>query len=102
MKIEQQAKLWRYAAWTSPFTALALLLGETLIGFNTLTHITSIIVVVAFITTSVFWWWWALSKLVRMLKTSEKIEQDFTLLIKELKEIKKDVGDRQWREPNND
>jgi len=37
-----------------------------------------------------------------MLKTSEKIEQDFTLLIKELKEIKKDVGDRQWREPNND
>ena len=101
MTTEQQAKYWRYAAWTSPFAALAIILGEILLGFDSLVNITSIIIVTVFITVSVFWWWWAISKIVHMVKTTEKTVQTFDEIKHELKEIKKDVGDRQWREPSN-
>ena len=94
---EQQARWWRYAAWTAPFVALAILIGEELLGFDTAP--TSLIIVVTFIATSVFWWWWAISKIVYMIKCSHRIESNFEELKDELKEIKKDVGDRQWREP---
>ena len=101
MNTEQQARWWRYAAWTAPFVALAIILGEILLGFDSIVNITSISVVVIFITVSVFWWWWAISKIVIMMSTSERVEKNFELLKDELKEIKKDVGDRQWREPDS-
>jgi len=94
---EKQARWWKYAAWTLPFVALAILIGEELLGFDTAP--TSLIIVVTFIATSVFWWWWAISKIVYMIKCSHKMESNFEELKDELKEIKKDVGDRQWREP---
>ena len=101
MTTEQQAKYWRYAAWTSPFAALAILLGEIFLGFDSIVNITSIIIMTIFITTSVFWWWWAVSKIVFMVQSAEQVVQNFDELSKEIKEIKKDVGDRQWREPDN-
>ena len=36
MNIERQALWWKYAAWTSPFVALAILIGEILLGFDNL------------------------------------------------------------------
>ena len=101
MTTEQQAKYWRYAAWTSPFAALAILLGEIFLGFDSIVNITSIIIMTIFITTSVFWWWWAVSKIVAMMKSAERVEKNFENIKNELKEIKKDVGNRQWREPSN-
>ena len=97
---EKQAKYWRYAAWTAPFVALAILIGEELLGFDTAP--TSVVIVITFIATSVFWWWWAISKIVLMMKAAERVEKNFEGLKDELKEIKRDVGDRQWREPSND
>ena len=102
MNVETQARYWRYAAWTAPFAALAIILGEIFLGFDSLVNITSIFIVTIFITVSVFWWWWAVSKIVHMMKSTERVEQNFKELLDELKEIKKDVGDRQWREPSND
>lgn len=102
MTIEQQAKYWRYAAWTSPFAALAILLGEIFLGFNSVVNITSIMVTTIFITVSIFWWWWAISKIVYMMNAAERVEKNFESVKKELIEIKRDVGDRQWREPSND
>ena len=102
MTIEQQAKYWRYAAWTSPFAALAILLGEIFLGFDSVVNITSIMVTTIFITVSIFWWWWAISKIVYMLNAAERVEKNFEGFKKELIEIKRDVGDRQWREPSND
>lgn len=102
MNVETQARYWRYAAWTAPFAALAIILGEIFLGFDSLVNITSIFIVTIFITVSVFWWWWAISKIVHMMKSTERVEQNFKELLNELKEIKKDVGDRQWREPSND
>ena len=102
MTIEQQAKYWRYAAWTSPFAALAILLGEIFLGFDSVVNITSIMVTTIFITVSVFWWWWAISKIVYIMNAAERVEKNFESVKKELIEIKRDVGDRQWREPSND
>ena len=105
MNIETQARYWRYAAWTAPFVALAILIGELLLGFDSLVKITTIAIVVLFITTSVFWWWWAISKLVDIVNATDRISDNFNEIkteIKEIKEIKKDVGNRQWREPNSD
>ena len=99
MTTEQQAKYWRYAAWTSPFAALAILLGEIFLGFDSIVNITSIAITTIFITTSVFWWWWAVSKIVYMVKCAEKMEERFFHLKEDIVELKKDVSDRQWREP---
>ena len=94
--IEQQARWWKYAAWTAPFVALAILVGEKLLGFET--QSTSLIILITFIATSVFWWWWAINKIVLMLRTAERVEDNFLEVKRELKEIKRDVGDRQRRE----
>jgi hypothetical protein len=102
MNIEKQARWWKYAAWTAPFVALAILIGEILLGFDNLIKLTTIAIVVLFITTSVFWWWWAISKLVDMVNVTERVIDNFNEIKTEIKEIKKDVGDRQWREPNSD
>lgn len=92
--IEQQARWWRYAAWTAPFVALSILIGEQLLGFESLIGITSTIIVTIFITTSVFWWWWAISKIVYMMNSAQRIENNFDELKNELKEIKRDVVNR--------
>jgi len=97
-KTEQQARWWRYAAWTAPFVALAIILGEILLGFESLVNITSVSIVVIFVATSVFWWWWAISKIVYMVQCAKRTEENFDTLKDELKEIKKDVGDWQRRE----
>jgi len=95
---EKQARWWRYAAWTAPFVALATIIGEQLLGFDNLVQSTSLVIIITFIATSVFWWWWAISKIVYMIKCSHRMEDNFETLAKELKEIKNDVGNRQWRE----
>lgn len=95
---EKQAQYWRYAAWSAPFVALAILVGEFLLGFDT--RPTAIIIVVTFIATSVFWWWWAISKIVYIVKCSYRMERNVGEVAKELKELREDVGNRQWREPD--
>jgi hypothetical protein len=92
--IEQQARWWKYAAWTAPFVALAILVGENLLGFDDWIASTSLVILVTFIATSVFWWWWAISKIVFMVESAHRIEKNFGDLKDELKEIKKNVGDR--------
>ena len=98
---EKQARWWRYAAWTAPFVALATIIGEQLLGFDNLVQSTSLVIIITFIATSVFWWWWAISKIVHIVKAAERVEKSFEGIKQELKEIKKDVGNRQWREPSN-
>ena len=92
--IEQQARWWKYAAWTAPFVALAILVGENLLGFDNWIQSTSLVIVVTFIATSVLWWWWAISKIVYMIECSHRMEKNFSDLKDELIEIKRDVGNR--------
>ena len=99
---EKQARWWRYAAWTAPFVALATIIGEQLLGFDNLVQSTSLVIIITFIATSVFWWWWAISKIVYMVKCSFKMESNFEDIKKEIKQVRKDVGDWQRREQDSD
>lgn len=92
--IEQQARWWKYAAWTAPFVALAIIVGENLLGFDNWIQSTSLVIMITFIATSVLWWWWAISKIVFMVESAHRIEKNFSDLKDELKEIKRDVGNR--------
>ena len=91
---EQQARWWKYAAWTAPFVALAIIVGEKLLGFESWIQSTSLVIVVTFVATSVLWWWWAISKIVYMIECSHRMEKNFSDLKDELIEIKRDVGNR--------
>jgi|TARA_A200000159_G_scaffold101407_1_gene94210 ABC-type uncharacterized transport system involved in gliding motility auxiliary subunit len=90
-KTLREASYWAYAAWTAPFVALAVLIGEILIGTDSILGATSIAVVVTFVTTSVFWWWWAITKIIYMIKTTSKVEENFAELKKELIKLNKDL-----------
>ena len=91
-KTLREASYWAYAAWTAPFVALAVLIGEILIGTDSVLGATSIAVVVTFVTTSVFWWWWAITKIVYMVKMTSQVEQNFDELKKELTKLNKDLN----------
>ena len=89
-KFKRQSKLWRYAAWTAPFVALAALIGTEYIVLNDYKGYVSLAVVIVFISTSVFWWWWVMDKLndlVRLILSSEEKFLEVKDYIKETKEI---------------
>lgn len=90
-KTLREASYWSYAAWTAPFVALTVLIGEILIGSDTILGATSIAVVVTFVTTSVFWWWWAITKIVYMIDMTTQVEQNFNQLKNEIGKLNKDL-----------
>lgn len=89
MKDPQQIKWWKYAAWTLPFVALTILIGEILLGFDS--YLTAIIISTTFIASTVLWWWWAINKIAVMLSRSEKMQESFKTLSEDIKEVKRDV-----------
>jgi hypothetical protein len=91
MKIDKQTKLWKYAAWTLPFLALAAIIFAYWIDPKSLLNKTIIIICTAFFSVSVFWWWWALDKLSLLVKEKLGIEEKFHTLTEELKAIRKDL-----------
>lgn len=91
-KTLREASYWAYAAWTAPFVALAVLIGEILIGTDSILGATSIAVVITFVTTSVFWWWWAITKIVYMVKMTTQVEQNFNQLKIEISKLSKDLN----------
>jgi len=73
----KQTMWWKYAAWTLPFVALAIIVIEYFIGNETIRQNTMLVISVTFIATSVFWWWWAINKIRLMLKAMERTENNF-------------------------
>lgn len=94
-----QARWWAYAAWTLPFVALAIIVFENYIGWDSLIVKTITVISVVFFTISVLWWWWALNKIVILLEAAKRNEENFKEIkqgIQETKEIlKENVGNRQ-------
>lgn len=85
-RTKTQTRWWAYAAWTLPFVALAILVLENLVGFDTLIDKTVILIVVVFFSISVFWWWWALSKLVHIMDAMNSTS-------KNIKEVKDEIAE---------
>jgi len=92
-RTEEEIAWWKIAGRTAPFVAMAgmgicYLLAEHLIAF----YIGLVVLIWIFV--SVAWWWWAIEKILKvtrmMFDTSVKFEQ----VKEELRDIKKDVGNR--------
>lgn len=87
----KEAKWWRWAAWTLPFVALAILFFENLLGWETAYVKTLAFISITFFTISVYWWWWALSKIVQIIDGFKRTEQHFIDVKNELKETRKTI-----------
>lgn len=90
-KTERQADLWRYAAWTAPFIALALIILSYYLGNDQIQNIVIIGIVSTFFAVSVFWWWWAIDKIYQIVKAFDKTDKSFDTVVTELQKIRKDI-----------
>jgi len=62
-KTKKQVRWWAYAAWTLPFTALAVLVFLHFFGWDSVYDYAIVIGAVVFFSVGVFWWWWAIFKI---------------------------------------
>lgn len=92
-KIESQARWWKYAAWTLPFVALAVLVSLDFLNLDNLYHIATLIIIITFFSVSVFWWWWAIDAIRRMFVIMKRTEENFEEVKQSLKETKKIIKD---------
>lgn len=79
-----QVKWWKYAAWTLPFAALAIIFFASKIGFSTYQHQITSIVGIVFVSVSVFWWWWAIDKILVLYSINQKVYSKLTVIKNEL------------------
>lgn len=84
-RTSREAEYWRFAAWTLPFVALALVVTEYLLGWDTALQKTVISIVVIFFGVSVYWWWWALTRIILLLSALKKTEDGFEEIKQELR-----------------
>ena len=92
IRAQKQAILWKYAARTLPFAALAALVFEYFIGHEQLVDLTILIITVTFFSISVFWWWWAVDNFVILMKTMKQTDDHFNEVKENLKGIKKELS----------
>jgi ABC-type Na+ efflux pump permease subunit len=88
-KAAKEASLWAYAAWTLPFVAIAVLVFEYLIGWDTAMARTLTTIAIVFFSISVFWWWWALHKITVILGSLKETDARFEDIKEELRQTRK-------------
>jgi hypothetical protein len=86
-----EARYWMWAAWTLPFLALAILIFEHYLGWETVYAKTLVIISIVFFSISVYWWWWAISKIVNLMESFHRTEQHFQDVKHELRETRKAI-----------
>jgi hypothetical protein len=91
MRLEKQIKIWKYLAWTLPFTALATVSVLYYFEWEGFLQKFFLTILVGSITISTFWWWWVMDKILATTKKIQKSEQGFLTAKKLLQEIKKDI-----------
>jgi hypothetical protein len=92
MELKTQTKLWKYAAWTLPFIALAAITFVYFLGYDNLVAKFIVITCTAFFGISVFWWWWALDKLTKLMEDRFALQKRFDDIYNEFRKIKKDLN----------
>jgi hypothetical protein len=92
-KTETQVRLWKYAAWTLPFVALAAIVFSSFIGIETMFDKTIVIISSSFFAIAVFWWWWALHKLLDIVKVLDATARSLQWVKNSIGSIRKDLQD---------
>jgi hypothetical protein len=91
IKIIKEAQWWILAARTAPFVALALLISFDYLNLTKLQETATIAVIISFITISVFWWWWAIYRIIDIVKTVKKSQENFEEIKSNIRETKKNI-----------
>ena len=92
-KIENETKVWTFAAWVAPFVALFSMVVLEYLGLETIKQNISIIIAVIFFAVSVFWWWWVMAKVRQMFGFVDEQMQTFNEIKKDIKETKELIND---------
>jgi len=90
---ETQVRLWKYAAWTLPFVALAVIVFSSFVGIDTLFNKAIVVISSAFFAVAVFWWWWALHKLLDVVKVLDATARSLRWVKDSIGSIRKDLRD---------
>jgi len=90
---KKEVRWWSYAAWTTPFSALAGLFFIQMIGWTGFYEKALIIGAIIFFTVSVFWWWWAINKIANFAQIMIDTGKRFEKLKDDIKEFRKDMND---------
>lgn len=89
----KEVRWWAYAAWTAPFTALAVIFLMVNVGWSEGLDKVTVVIAAGFFTASVYWWWWAIFKLAKisniLLETAENLKK----IGKEMREVGKELND---------
>lgn len=90
-RIIKEVNLWTYAAISLPLIALAGLFFVKFIGFEAWIDKLLVVGATAFFIVSVIWWWWAISKIAFFASVLDKVQQKFSEVKQEVKDIRKDL-----------
>lgn len=90
---ETQVQLWKYAAWTLPFVALAAIVFSFFVGIDTMFDKTIVIISSTFFAIAVFWWWWALHKLLDIVKVLDATAKSLRWVKDSIGSLRKDLKD---------
>ena len=89
----KEVRWWAYAAWTAPFTALAVIFLMVNVGWSEGLDKVTVVIAAGFFTASVYWWWWAIFKLAKisniLLETAENLKK----IGREMREVGKEIND---------
>jgi hypothetical protein len=91
MELQKQIKIWKYLAWTAPFSALATLTVLYYFGWDEPMENVFSIGLVFFLSAAVFWWWWALENMLMLYKSLQISESKFLEIKSLFERIKKDL-----------
>lgn len=90
-KTEREVKWWSYAAWTTPFTALAAIFFAGMLGWQETTHKILAMTGTVFLTVAVYWWWWAIYKVSDMANMLVETAEELRGISKEMHELNREM-----------
>lgn len=92
-KFDREVTLWSWLGRIAPMTALLVLAIVSTTNYKDYTDILVTGIAVSFGTIAFFWWWWVLRSVGILTNLLDTTSERFTEVVKELKEIRKDVKD---------
>lgn len=100
-KIEKEIIWWNRAAVMLPVISTAILLlfyRLDLVALQVLFYIALSL----YIVTAVTWWWWTMKNIMYLAKVLTKSTNEIEIVIQEVKDMRKDIGDSQQLTPVDD
>ncbi len=87
----RQVSIWSWLGRVAPLSALTILCFVIFLDFSGWVDYVICAVAVAFAIVAFTWWWWVIYAVRELNKMLDKTTDKFEVVIKEIKELKKDI-----------